>query len=245
MTNLWTQDILKIKTALGDQMRLVGGCVRDFILNKEPDDIDIATPLPIMEVSLCLKKHGIQSKIIAPRHGVIMAILGKTAYEITTLRREIYSDENHEHISFITDYEEDSFRRDFTMNALYMDSDNTIYDYHNGLEDLKNKQVRFIGNPFERIKQDPLRILRYLRFWGNFGGDKPDKSVLECFTDLKDGLKNISRGRKQKEIEKIIKSKRCLEIITVINDFGLWPFIAPNSNKPITLLTSKEILTQI
>ena len=245
MINLWTQDILRIEAALNGKMRLVGGCVRDFILNKTPNDIDIATPLLTTDVSSYLKEYGIQSKFIAPKHGVIMAILEKTAYEITTLRRETYNDKDCEHISFITDYKEDSFRRDFTINALYMDKNNSIYDYHNGLKDLKNKQIRFIGNPFERIKQDPLRILRYLRFWGDFGGDNPDKSVMACFTELRSGLTEVSRGRKQKEMGKILESKRVSEIIKLIDVFGLWSFIAPNSNKSITLLTPKEILTQI
>ena len=245
MINLWTPDILKIDAALNGQIRLVGGCIRDFILNKKPDDIDIATPLSPKDVLSYLKSNNIRAKAIAPRHGVIMAIIGKNAYEITTLRQETYSEENKEKISFIQDYEQDSIRRDFTINALYMDKNNTIYDYHNGLSDLKEKQIRFIGNTFDRLRQDPLRILRYLRFWGDYAATEPDKAILECFSTLGSGLKNISSGRKKKEMGKILKSNRSSDILSMIDQFNLWPFIAPNSTQKITQLTPKEILTQI
>lgn len=245
MINLWTPDVLKIDAALDGQIRLVGGCVRDFILDKTPDDIDIATPLLPKTVLSCLKSSKILTKVIAPKHGVIMAIIGKNAYEITTLRQETYSAKNEEQISFIRDYAQDSIRRDFTINALYMDKNNTIYDYHNGLADLKEGQIRFIGNAFERLRQDPLRLLRYLRFWGDYGTTKPDNAILECFSTLGSGLKNISRGRKKKEMSKILKSKRASEILNLIERFNLWSFIAPNSIQPITQLKTKEILTQI
>lgn len=245
MINLWTPDVLKIDAALDGQMRLVGGCVRDFILNKTPDDIDIATPLLPKTVLACLKSNKIQAKAIAPKHGVIIAIIGKNTYEITTLRQETYSNKNEEQISFIQDYEQDSIRRDFTINALYMDKNDTIYDYHNGLTDLKENQIRFIGNAFDRLRQDPLRMLRYLRFWGDYGTTEPDNAILECFSSLGSGLRHISRGRKKKEMDKILKSKRASEILNLIDKFHLWSFIAPHSTQQITQLKTKEILTQI
>ena len=245
MINLWTPDILKINTALKGQMRLVGGCVRDFLINKMPDDIDIATPLLPKVVLSCLQKYNIHSKLIAPRHGVILAVIGKNTYEITTLRQETYTLDNKEEITFIQDYEKDSLRRDFTINALYMDKDNHIYDYHNGSNDLKEKHVCFIGEPLERLRQDPLRILRYLRFWGNFGKAKPDERVLSCFLSVRQGLKNISHKRKQKEMSKILTSKRSSEVLNLIDAYHLWPFIASDSKQRITSLTPKEILTYI
>ena len=150
-----------------------------------------------------------------------------------------------EEISFIQDYEKDSIRRDFTINALYMDQDNNIYDYHNGSDDLKEKRVCFIGEPMERLHQDPLRILRYLRFWANFGEIEPGKNVLDCFPSVREGLRNVSRIRKQKEMFKILKSKRVSEILNLVEAYNLWPFIASDCKQNITSLTQKEILTYI
>lgn len=245
MINLWTPDVLKINTALNGKMRLVGGCVRDFMLDKKPDDIDIATPLSPETVLSCLKAHRIRAKNIAPKHGVIMAIIGKNTYEITSLRQETYSVSWQEKISFIQDYETDSVRRDFTINAFYMDKNNTIYDYHDGITDLKEKCVRFIGNPLDRLRQDPLRILRYLRFWGNFGTAEPNEEILNYFPLVQNGLQSISSNRKRKEMKKILKSERASKILELIDVFNLWPFIAPKSKQPIITLTPQEILTQI
>ena len=236
----------KVKDA-GGCAYFVGGYVRDLICGETGKDIDIEihglTPSALKEL---LDSLGERLDI-----GESFGIFGLRGYslDIAMPRTEKNRGRGHRDFDVFVDPNIGSYkaamRRDFTINALYMDKNNTIYDYHNGLSDLKEKQIRFIGNTFDRLRQDPLRILRYLRFWGDYAATEPDKAILECFSTLGSGLKNISSGRKKKEMGKILKSNRSSDILRMIDQFNLWPFIAPNSTQKITQLTPKEILTQI
>lgn len=211
MTDLWTEDVLRIYNALDGQMRLAGGCVRDYLLNQKPCDIDIATPLLPDEVMGRLNLSGINTYPIARGHGVVAAEVSNQVFEITTLRCDIYQDAAQEQIRFITDYRTDAVRRDFTINAMYLDRQNKLYDYVGGQEDLKKKRVRFIGDPYVRMKEDPLRIFRYVRFWAQYGGEKPDEDIIAFFPKLKE--RNISAGRLCKEFLKILMCNRVIPAI--------------------------------
>lgn len=177
--------------------RLVGGCVRDFILfNKLVDDIDIATPFLPDEV---IARLGSRFSVVPTglAHGTVTVFLGDKKYEITTLRKDTLTDGRHATVVFNSSYEEDAKRRDFTINALYCDYDGNIYDYFSGLEDLKLKLVRFIGDPKLRIEEDFLRILRFFRFSFRFSS-MHEESLVACYS-LKDGLKKISLERLTQE----------------------------------------------
>ncbi|MBR6412577.1 MAG: CCA tRNA nucleotidyltransferase [Alphaproteobacteria bacterium] len=223
MINLWTPNVLKIYRALNGQMRLVGGCVRDFLLGKEPDDIDMATPLLPDAVRDRLSSAGVKSHLIAPRHGLTEILLDGEKFEITTLRRDSYEG-GKQQVTFITDYEQDAIRRDFTINALSMDKDK-IYDYFGGESDLKMHQVRFIGDSEKRIMEDPLRIFRYIRFWAAFGGDNPDSDVLALFPKYRGHLTDVSLTRRKKEFLKIIMGPRPLAALDIMRAGGLFPYI--------------------
>ena len=226
MIELWNASLRKIEEALGGQIRLVGGCVRDFLLGKKPDDIDIVTPLVPGVVMDSLKKNRIRARLLAPRHGVVLAVVHGEKFEITTLRRDDYSADGREKITFITDYREDARRRDFTINALYMDRDGRIYDYVDGQADLKNHIVRFIGEPATRLREDPLRFLRYIRFWSLFGGKEPDTAVLACFPTIRDKMAQVSYNRLQKEIKKLARLPRRAEVRKLLVQIGLEPFLS-------------------
>ena len=223
MVNLWTPNVLKIYRALDGQMRLVGGCIRDYLLNKTPSDIDMATPLLPDEVHERLRDCKIESHLIAPRHGLTQITLNGENFEITTLRCDSYEGEK-QRVTFITDYRTDAIRRDFTINALSMDQ-SQLYDYVGGKQDLKDHQVRFIGDSEKRIFEDPLRIFRYIRFWAAFGGDMPDSSVLRLFPKYRDKLKNVSFNRRKKEFLKIIMGSRPLAALELMQSGGLFPYI--------------------
>jgi poly(A) polymerase len=221
MIDLWTKDVLRIYNALNGQMRLTGGCVRDYLLNQVPYDIDIATSLLPDEVMKRLLQSDIHAYPIARGHGVVAAEISHQMFEITTLRRDVYSDSGTEQIQFITDYREDAVRRDFTINAMYLDRQNKLYDYVEGQEDLKNKRVRFIGDPNTRIREDPLRMFRYVRFWAQYGGEQPDKTVIELFPKLKVLLPNISAGRLCKEFLKILMCDRVLPAVELMDEIDI------------------------
>ena len=223
MFDLWTPTVLKIYRALDGQMRLVGGCVRDFLLNKKPDDVDMATPLCPNEIVKKLSACGIKSSPISLRHGLLEIFSDGEIFEITTLRRDSYN-QGRQIVTFITDYEQDSARRDFTINALSMDQEK-IYDYWKGEEDLKSHRVRFIGDSEERIFEDPLRIFRYIRFWAAFGGEKPDAAVLGLFPKYRDKLVQSSLNRRKKEFSKILMGSRVLEALNLMRENALFPYV--------------------
>lgn len=200
----FNQDIEKIFKLLNYNCRLVGGCVRDYLLfNELVDDIDIATPLLSDEVMYLLKK---EFNVIPTglEHGTI-TVIGEKKYEITTLRKDEKTDGRHAIVSFHSTYEEDAARRDFTMNALYCDYGGNIYDYFNGLADLDKKFIKFIGDPESRIKEDYLRILRFFRFTMRFGALNLE-GLNACYK-LKEGLLHISRERITQEWFKIINGQ--------------------------------------
>lgn len=205
---LITPDILKIFEALEPHTcKLVGGCVRDFLQNGTiAEDIDIATTASPSEVSEILKSAGMHVIPTGIKHGTVTCVYNNKPYEITTLRKDIQTNGRHAKVIFTKDFKEDSLRRDFTFNALYMNKNGELSDYHNGQEDLKKRSVCFIGNPQDRIEEDYLRILRYFRFHGKFS-QKPQfkKDVLSLIKQQSPHLKNLSKERVTSEILKTLQ----------------------------------------
>ncbi len=208
-------ELLKIFELLDYKAKLVGGCVRDFILfNKLCYDIDIATEILPQEA---MKKLGLYFNVIPTglKHGTI-TIVGKYNYEITTLRSDDITDGRHALVSFNSSYEADSKRRDFTINALYSDITGKIYDYNNGIKDLQDKKIKFINDPSERIKEDYLRILRFCRFAVRFGNF--DQESLKACLKLSNHLNLISKERVTSEVLKILEGSFFINIFEDIKE---------------------------
>ena len=142
----------------------VGGCVRKYLSNDEIDDIDIATSLTPDQLKGKLNKANIKSVDTGLEHGSITVIVEKVKFEITTLRKDIKTDGRHAEIEFTDSWKDDSDRRDFTINAIYLDEKGKLFDPQLGAKDLKNRVVKFIGDPEKRIEEDYLRIIRFIRF---------------------------------------------------------------------------------
>ena len=142
----------------------VGGCVRKHLSNEEVDDIDIATSLTTDQIKK--KFQDTRFKVIdsGVKHGTVTLISDKLKLELTTLRKDIKSDGRHATIEYTDDWQEDSERRDFTINAIYLDINGKIFDPQLGVADLKNHSVKFIGDPQKRIQEDYLRVIRFIRF---------------------------------------------------------------------------------
>ena len=151
----------------GHRLFLIGGTSRDLLLGIDPADIDLVTDATPEEEKAFLP----DLEMTFARFGSVHLKTEAGDIDITTLRRESgYKDSRHpSKIEFIRDLKEDSLRRDFTINALYIDCQGNVSDYHGGLEDLKNRLIRFIGDPATRIQEDPLRILRAERFAKRLG----------------------------------------------------------------------------
>lgn len=211
-----TQIIFNI---FGDNIRLVGGCVRDLLLNQQIHDFDFACKFEPKKVQDLLSQNNIRSIPTGLKHGTITALVGDFQFQITTLRKDLEHFGRDCKVAFTNDFIEDANRRDFTINALYIDRAGNIYDYFNGINDLNNKRVCFIGDPRQRIKEDFLRILRFFRF-SSYYSENLDEQGLQACIDLKESLKIISKERVRDEFCKILKSpnhQQLNKILQIIN----------------------------
>ncbi len=185
--------------------RFVGGCVRNLLVGRAIDDIDIATVLTPDAVMAALKAAGVRFVPTGLEHGTITAISDSRPYEVTTLRRDVETDGRRAVVAFTTDWTEDAERRDFRLNALYMDGEGRLYDpTGSGVEDARAGRIVFVGDASTRIREDYLRILRFFRFGAWFGHGAADPAGLAACAALKDGLQRLSAERVSKELLKLL-----------------------------------------
>lgn len=196
---------LKLLLDILEPARIVGGAVRNSLLNIPISDIDIATIKSPEEVIKIASNAGFKVIPTGLQHGTVTCVKDR-AYEVTTLRIDVETDGRHAKVQFAESWEEDANRRDFTINALYSDYYGNIYDYVNGITDIKNKVLRFIGNPEARIQEDYLRILRFFRFLAHYCDHYDEESLSACIS-LGHNLKNISRERCTSEFMKLLDAK--------------------------------------
>ena len=197
-------ELMKEVVSMGYSAYIVGGCVRDLLIGKLPHDIDIATNMPID----IIKQH---YKTVeyggGERYGTVIVRFCDEDFELTQFRSEsTYSDNRRpDEVAFAETFKEDTLRRDFTINAMGIGCDGEVVDYHGGLEDIKNKIIRTVGNPEDRFTEDSLRILRASRFAAKmrFEIDKDTQNAME---KLGETVNNVSRERIRDEFEKSMES---------------------------------------
>ncbi|MBT4698736.1 MAG: hypothetical protein WCH02_00165 [Pseudomonadota bacterium] len=192
---------------LETQTQFVGGCVRKAIEGKLTKDIDLATVYKPEEVKKILLKNNYKVLDLAIKYGSITTFSKNYKYEITSLRKDIKPDGRHTKIQLTNNWLEDSLRRDFTINAIYCDKFGKIFDPVNGIKDLKNKKVNFIGSPDLRIKEDYLRILRFIRFTLEYNSNIQDHNIIRIINKNIRFLKLISQERLFIELKKILELK--------------------------------------
>ena len=209
-----TQKIFKIFNSYSDraELRFVGGCVRKLISNENIDDIDLSTNLRPENVIEILKKYKINFYETGLDHGTITATINKKSFEITSLRKDIKTDGRHAQVEYTDNWLEDASRRDFTINSIYSDLDGNLFDPFNGKKDLTDGKIKFIGDPSKRIKEDYLRILRYIRFSLGYSQNEHSKSIIKTLKQNLGGLKKVSKDRQLQELKKIISVKNFSKI---------------------------------
>jgi poly(A) polymerase len=184
--------------------RYVGGAVRDELLGFPVSDVDLATRLRPAEVVERLEAAKIKVIPTGIDHGTVTAVSDGQVVEITSLRRDVSTDGRRATIAYTDDWKEDAARRDFTINALSADPvSGEIFDYFGGIEDLRGRHIRFIGDPLQRIAEDHLRILRFFRFHARFGSGEPDAAALDACTERANDLMALSRERIADELLKL------------------------------------------
>ncbi len=216
----------KLLAALGEG-RFVGGAVRNALLGIPVTDIDIAVPMPPEETVKRLEKAEIKFVATGWEHGTVTAILGGQPFEVTSLRRDVETDGRHAIVAFTDDWEEDSTRRDFTMNALYASADGEIFDYHGGIQDLIAGRVRFVGDASARIREDYLRILRLFRFYACYGKGEMDADALRAAAAAKQGLGQLSGERIAKELLRLLECSNPVPALRMMAASGILSELLP------------------
>ena len=194
------------------EVRYVGGCVRKVIKKESVDDIDLATNLVPSEVCDALKKQNINFYETGIQHGTITAIIDDHKYEITSLRKDVSTDGRHAKVEFSSDWKEDAARRDFSINSIYSDKDGNLFDPYNGKKDLESGNINFIGDSENRIKEDYLRILRYVRFFINYSNQSHDLNIIKKIKKNIGGVSKLSSERLLDEFKKLTRSNAFLKI---------------------------------
>ena len=191
--------------------RFVGGCVRKYLSNEKIDDIDVATILTTDQIKQKFQETNLKVIDTGLKHGTVTLVSNNHKVEITTLRKDTKTDGRHADVEYTDDWKQDSERRDFTINAIYLDINGKIFDPQMGKNDLKNNNVKFIGDPQKRIEEDYLRIIRFVRFKIMYDLTV-EKTTSDAIKQNLDGIKNISKERILIELLKILDLKNFLRI---------------------------------
>ena len=194
------------------EIRYVGGCVRKILKNENVDDVDLATNLNPTQIMQVLKKKNIKFYETGLEHGTITAIINDYKFEITSLRKDLKTDGRHANVIFTNDWKEDASRRDFSINSIYSDLEGNIFDPFNGKKDLEDGKIIFIGDAEKRIKEDYLRILRYIRFFLNYSKHDHNKDITKIIKKNLEGVSKISSERLLDEFKKLFNSDGFLKL---------------------------------
>ena len=222
--------------------RFVGGCVRDALLGRPLGDIDIATPLTPPRVTRALQAAGLKAVPTGVDHGTVTAIADGQPFEITTLRRDVETDGRRAVVAFTTDWQEDAERRDFRLNALYLNEDGSILDpTGEGVADARAGRIVFVGEPETRIREDYLRILRFFRFYAWYGRGEIDAAGLAACAARREGLKGLSGERVSKEMLKLLAAEDPRPAVRLMAEAGVLGVLLPQAGD----LTRLEGLVQI
>jgi len=231
---LFAQDVQALLAALSQQggaARVVGGAVRNSLLSEAIDDIDIATtwePQQIINLTQAAGFHCVPTGI---DFGTVTVIINHRPFEVTSLRADVASNGRHAEVAFGQNWREDAKRRDFTINALYCDAQGTLYDEVGGLEDIKARRIRFIGEAEARIEEDYLRILRFFRFFAYYGEGRPDAPALRAIVRQREGLSKLSAERVWGEMKKLLRAPAPYRALLWMRQSGVLSLILPESEK--------------
>jgi len=202
--------------------RFVGGCVRNALVGRPIDDIDIATTLTPDRVVKALKSAGLGAVPTGIEHGTVTAVSSRKPHEITTLRRDVTTDGRRATVAFTDDWAKDAQRRDFTLNALYADRDGTLFDpTGQGVADARAGRIVFVGVPEQRLGEDHLRNLRFFRFLAWFGKGAPDANALAACAAVKDNIESLSAERVSKEMLKVLAADDPREAVRLMAETGV------------------------
>jgi poly(A) polymerase len=205
----------------GEEARVVGGAVRNALLGEPIAEFDVATTALPEEVVRRVTAAGFKPVPTGIEHGTVTVVIDSQPFEVTTLRQDVETFGRHATVRFGRDWKADAQRRDFTMNALSVTADGTVFDYVSGLADIEARRVRFIGDAATRIAEDYLRILRFFRFHATYGHGAPDPAGLAACIAARSGLDQLSRERVRMELIKLLVAPHATPTLAVMTEAGL------------------------
>lgn len=223
-------NLFRIVENHGGALRFVGGCVRDAIKGIKGFDLDLATDLSPDELVEACEENNLKTIPIGIKFGTVGVLIDNQVLEITSLRRDIKTDGRRAEVEFTSDWNEDASRRDLTINAVYADEKGNVFDYYNGIQDLENGHIRFIGNATHRIKEDYLRILRFFRFYSIFGKGEIDAKALAACRENKEGLRLLSMERIRDEMFKILLTPNVVKTLKIMYENDILSYLLPDSH---------------
>lgn len=225
------QRILGLLNADGGEARIVGGAIRNALMDMPVGDIDIATTLLPQDVVERAKEAGIKAVPTGIEHGTVTLVADGEGYEVTTLRRDVTTDGRRAEVAFGTDWQADAERRDLTINGLYADGDGNVVDLINGLPDIETRTVRFIGDAATRVAEDYLRVLRFFRFFAWYGSGRPDADGLRASARAKDKLSTLSAERVWSELKKLLSAPDPSRSLLWMRQSGVLAQVLPETEK--------------
>lgn len=214
------------------EVRVVGGAIRNTLIDRPVIDVDLATPAVPETVIELARRAGLGAHPTGIEHGTVTLVSDGVGFEVTTLRRDIETDGRHATVAFTQSWDEDAQRRDFTINALYCAPDGTIYDPMGGIADLRRRRVRFIGDGEARIREDYLRILRFFRFSAEYGKGHLDADGLAAAIKLKQGLSKLAAERVRAEFLKLLAAPYAAEVVRAMHESGILALVLPGTLHP-------------
>lgn len=209
--------------------RFVGGCVRNTLMGRAVDDVDIATQLTPQEAMAALKAAKIRVVPTGIEHGTVTAIVDHRPFEITSLRRDVETDGRRAVVAFTREWSEDAMRRDFRLNAIYAGADGRLFDpTGGGIADAASGRVIFIGDADERLREDYLRILRFFRFNAWYAAGIDEAGLAACARQAT-GLRRIAAERIWKELKKLLAAPDPSEAVEAMARAGVLGAVLPGS----------------
>lgn len=221
--------VLDAIEAGGHRALMVGGCVRNAVLGHPVSDVDIATDARPDQVMALAKAAGLRAVPTGIDHGTVTVIAGGKPFEITTFRRDVETDGRHAVVAFSDDLADDAARRDFTMNALYAQRDGSVIDPVNGWPDLRRRDLRFVGDPAQRLREDYLRILRFFRFFAWYA-QTADPAGLAACAAAAPGLRQISAERIGAEMRKLLAAPGPAPAVAMMDQAGVLAVVLPGAD---------------
>lgn len=237
--------LMRVIAGSDEEIRVVGGAVRNALMGRAVADIDLATTaLPDVVIARA-KAAGMKPVPTGIDHGTVTVVIDSHPFEVTTLREDVETHGRHATVRFGRDWAADARRRDFTINALYATADGEIIDLVGGIADCAAHRIRFIGAAEDRIREDYLRILRFFRFHAIYGEADPDAVGLAACVKLADGIATLSAERIGQEMLKLVAAEAGSDVMRIMAETGILRRIVDFDADIAALARLDQVLAQL